>query len=67
MEGSAEITETKSPVVKLEIDRPQDFKFHLAYDVYSKAWDATSSDTIRLKLNEHFLRRGPSQVVQLIH
>ena len=52
MEGSAEITETKSSAVKLEIDRPQNFKFHVAYDVYSKAWDATSSNTIRLKLNE---------------
>ena len=51
MEGSAENTEIKSPA-KLEIDRPQDFKFHLAYDVYSKAWDATSSDTVRVKLNE---------------
>jgi hypothetical protein len=51
MEGSTESTEIKSPA-KLEIDRPQDFKFHLAYDVYSKAWDATSSDTVRVKLNE---------------
>ncbi|HUO41708.1 MAG TPA: hypothetical protein VMU35_01940 [Methylomirabilota bacterium] len=42
---------TKIPV-KLEIDRPQDFKFHLAYDVYSKAWDASSSDPVRAKLNE---------------
>ena len=52
MEASSESTETKTPAVKLEIDRPQDFKFHLAYDVYSKAWDSTSSDTARLKLNE---------------
>jgi hypothetical protein len=49
MEDSTETTKTP---VKLEIDRPQDFKFHLAYDVYSKAWDATSSDPIRVKLNE---------------
>jgi len=52
MEESTENIETKTPAVKLEIDRPQDFKFHLAYDVYSKAWDATSSDTVRVKLNE---------------
>ena len=52
MEESTENIETKAPAVKLEIDRPQDFKFHLAYDVYSKAWDATSSDTVRVKLNE---------------
>ena len=51
MEHSTESTESKSPV-KLEIDRPQDFKFHLAYDVYSRAWEANSSDVARLKLNE---------------
>ena len=51
MEETTEGTESKSPT-KLEIDRPQDFKFHLAYDVYSKAWDATSSDVIRVKLND---------------
>jgi len=49
MEDSAEAAKTP---VKLEIDRPQDFKFHLAYDVYSKAWDANSSDPVRAKLNE---------------
>ena len=49
MEDSTEAT--KIPV-KLEIDRPQDFKFHLAYDVYSKAWDANSSDSVRVKLND---------------
>jgi len=45
-------TETSKPPVKLEIDRPQDFKFHLAYDVYSKAWDANLSDLVRVKLND---------------
>jgi len=49
MEESAEAAKTP---VKLEIDRPQDFKFHLAYDVYSRAWDANSSDLVREKLNE---------------
>ena len=51
MEGGTETTGFKNPA-KLEIDRPEDFKFHLAYDVYSKAWDASSSATVRLKLNE---------------
>ena len=54
MEHSTESTEgieTKS-AAKLDIDRPQDFKFHLAFDVYAKAWEANSSDTVRLKLNE---------------
>ncbi len=44
-------SENKSPS-KLEIDRPGDFKFHIAYDVYSRAWDENPSDTSRLKLNE---------------
>ena len=48
-QGSSQ--ENKSPI-KLEIDRPTDFKFHLAFDVYSKAWDATSSDPVRVKLND---------------
>jgi len=43
-------TEHKSPI-KLEIDRPNDFKFHLAYEVYSKAWDENASDEARSKLN----------------
>jgi hypothetical protein len=49
MEDSTDVAKTPA---KLEIDRPLDFKFHLAYDVYSKAWDANSSDPIRMKLNE---------------
>ena len=43
-------TEKKSPV-KLEIDRPNDFKFHLAYEVYAKAWEDNTSDDARSKLN----------------
>jgi hypothetical protein len=43
--------EKKSPS-KLEIDRSNDFKFHIAYGVYSRTWDENSSDTSRLKLNE---------------
>ncbi len=46
-----ESQESKSPA-KLEIDRPNDFKFHLAYGVYSRAWDQNTSDVVRLKLNE---------------
>lgn len=46
-EGNAE---KKNPV-KLQIDRPNDFKFHLAYEVYSKAWDDNPSDEARTKLN----------------
>jgi len=43
--------ESKSPS-KLEIDRPQDFKFHIAYGVYSRAWDENPYDNVRAKLNE---------------
>lgn len=37
---------------KLDVDRPQDFKFHLAYGVYSRAWDENASEAVRLRLNE---------------
>ena len=47
-ENSAE----KAGPSKLLIDRPQDFKFHLAYEVYSRAWDENTSDGARTKLNE---------------
>ena len=48
-EITSENTKTTS---KLELDRPADFKFHLAYDVYSKAWEHNTLDSVRLKLNE---------------
>jgi hypothetical protein len=44
-------SETKAPT-KLDVDRPPDFKFHLAYGVYSHAWDENSSDAARTRLNE---------------
>ena len=45
------ITENKRPT-KLEIDRPTDFKFHLAYETYSRAWNDYESDSVRTKLND---------------
>jgi len=39
-------------VTKLMIDRPSDFKFHVAYLAYSHSWDKTASQEIRIKLNE---------------
>ena len=48
---AAEGSENKA-IIKLQIDRPQDFKFHIAYDVYSRAWDDNSSEAARLRLNE---------------
>jgi hypothetical protein len=43
--------ENKAPQ-KLEIDRPQDFKFHVAYGVYARAWADNQSDAARHRLNE---------------
>ena len=37
---------------KLLIDKPSDFKFHAAYLAYSEAWDKTTSQEIKGKLNE---------------
>ena len=50
-----ESSENKKPS-RLEIDRPGDFRFHLAYGVYSQAWDEYDSDSIRAKLNELILK-----------
>jgi hypothetical protein len=44
-------TENTQPPSKLLIDRPTDFRFHAAYLIYSSAWDKTSSNDIKLKLN----------------
>jgi len=40
------------PVAKQLIDKPSDFRFHAAFLVYSDAWDNTSSQETKLKLNE---------------
>ena len=42
----------KETVPKLMIDRPSDFKFHAAYFAYSQAWDKTSTQETKIKLNE---------------
>jgi hypothetical protein len=48
----AEESSENKTAIKLQIDRPQDFKFHIAYDVYSRAWDNNIAEPARLKLNE---------------
>jgi hypothetical protein len=48
---SEETPGNKAPA-KLDIDRPQDFKFHVAYGVYSRAWDENTSEVARNRLNE---------------
>ena len=53
-ESPADLSESGSenkPQTKLEIDRPQDFKFHVAYGAYSRAWDDNQSDAARTRLN----------------
>ncbi len=47
-----ESSENRVTAAKLQIDKPRDFKFHTAYDVYSRAWDDNSSEASRLRLNE---------------
>jgi len=39
-------------VPKLLIDRPCDFTFHAAYLIYSQAWDKSTSQEIKSKLNK---------------
>ena len=39
-------------VSKLLIDRPSDFRFHAAYLAYSQAWEKSTSQDIRSRLNE---------------
>jgi len=47
---------------KLMIDRPSDFKFHVAYLAYSHAWDKTASQETRTKLNEIILSLSNQEV-----
>jgi len=47
-----EDTSENKASTRLDIDRPQDFKFHVAYGVYARAWEENSSEAVRVKLNE---------------
>ena len=40
------------PVSKQLIDKPSDFRFHVAYMVYSDAWDRAPSPDAKQRLNE---------------
>jgi len=51
-ESEPQPNKAKETVPKLMIDRPSDFKFHAAYFAYSQAWEKTSSQEIKTKLNE---------------
>jgi hypothetical protein len=45
-----EETQTEE-VTKLLIDKPSDFKFHVAYMAYSETWDKINSPDTRTELN----------------
>jgi hypothetical protein len=51
-EQGSQPNEAKVTVSKMMIDRSSDFRFHAAYLAYSQAWDKTSSQETKTKLNE---------------
>jgi len=46
------MAQEKEPESKLDIDKPLDFKFHVAYMAYSEAWEDNRSEDTRGQLNE---------------
>ena len=46
------MAEEKEELTKLQVDKPEDFKFHVAYMAYSGAWEENTSGATRTKLNE---------------
>jgi hypothetical protein len=48
----AENSSENKTLSKLDLDRPQDFRFHIAYKAYSQAWEDNTSESVRVKLNE---------------
>jgi len=48
---SKEPDAVEKPVEKLLMDKPSDFRFQAAYNVYSSAWDRNSAPDVRVKLN----------------
>jgi hypothetical protein len=51
-EQESQPNEAKVTVRKLMIDRSSEFRFHAAYLAYSQAWDKTSTQETKTKLNE---------------
>jgi hypothetical protein len=51
-EQGSQPNEAKATVPKLMVDRSSDFRFHAAYLAYSQAWDKTSTQEAKTKLNE---------------
>ena len=47
---------------KLMIDRPSDFRFHVAYLAYSKTWDNAASQEVKTKLNEIILSLSKEEI-----
>lgn len=54
MDNSSETEKEEKPTAPIEklLDKPGDFRFHAAYVIYSDAWERTSSQEIRQRLNE---------------
>jgi hypothetical protein len=51
----------KETVTKLELDKPTDFRFHVAYMAYSEAWDGNTSEDARNRLNEIMSSLSPTE------
>lgn len=52
MTKEQKLESNEEEATKLMIDRPSDFKFHVAYMAYSKTWDNTTSNEEKMELNE---------------
>ena len=48
----SQMAQEKEPASKLQMDKPTDFKFHVAYMAYSETWDENESEDTRNELNE---------------
>jgi hypothetical protein len=49
-------------VEKLLIDKPSDFKFHVAYMAYSETWDKLSSQETKAELNDVLMSLSKEEV-----
>ena len=52
MTEEAKPQSNEEEVAKLMIDRPSDFRFHVAYLAYSETWDKIASQETKTELNE---------------
>ncbi len=52
MTEEAKPQSSEEEVTKLMIDRPSDFRFHVAYLAYSETWDKSTSEETKTELND---------------